>query len=88
MGSRDGSTPYIGVEPLQISTSFANPAVTVGRTFTDTFAGITPSSGPGFVATQLIGAAVGIGLLLVLFSSAAETADDAAFPHDRQLTRN
>ncbi|GLY03059.1 transport protein [Actinoplanes sp. NBRC 101535] len=37
------------------STSFANPAVTIGRMFSDTFAGITPASVPGFVAAQLIG---------------------------------
>ncbi|MEO3876519.1 aquaporin [Nonomuraea sp. B12E4] len=47
------------------STSFANPAVTVGRAFTDTFAGIAPASVPGFIAAQLAGAALG-GLLLVL----------------------
>ena len=45
------------------STSFANPAVTVGRIFSDTFAGIAPASVPGFVVAQLIGAAVGLGLL-------------------------
>jgi arsenate reductase len=37
------------------STSFANPAVTLGRAFTDTFAGIAPASVPGFVAAQLLG---------------------------------
>ncbi|WUH89450.1 aquaporin family protein [Streptomyces sp. NBC_00433] len=45
------------------STSFANPAVTIGRAFTDTFAGIAPASVPAFLAAQLAGA--GIGLLLV-----------------------
>lgn len=51
------------------STSFANPAVTVGRIFTDTFAGIAPFSVVPFVLAQLVGAAVGVGLLLVLFPS-------------------
>jgi glycerol uptake facilitator-like aquaporin len=37
------------------STSFANPAVTIGRMFSDTFAGITPASAPGFLAAQLAG---------------------------------
>ncbi len=46
------------------STSFANPAVTIGRAFTDTFAGIAPGSVPGFVVAQLAGLAVGIGLLV------------------------
>lgn len=41
------------------STSFANPAVTIGRAFTDTFAGIAPTSVLPFVAAQLVGAAIG-----------------------------
>jgi arsenate reductase len=44
------------------STSFANPAVTWGRMFTDTFTGIAPSSAAAFVAAQLVGAAIGAGL--------------------------
>ncbi|MEU4353154.1 MIP/aquaporin family protein [Streptomyces virginiae] len=49
------------------STSFANPAVTIGRAFTDTFAGIAPASVPGFIGMQLIGAAVGLALVAVIF---------------------
>ncbi|WP_141989744.1 aquaporin [Rhodoglobus vestalii] len=45
------------------STSFANPAITIGRMFSDTFAGIAPSSAPGFIAAQLIGAAIGFALV-------------------------
>ena len=45
------------------STSFANPAITIGRMFSDTFAGIAPSSAPGFVAAQLIGGALGFALV-------------------------
>jgi arsenate reductase len=52
------------------STSFANPAVTIGRAFTDSFAGIAPSSVPGFVVAQLIGLAVGAAVLLVLYPHA------------------
>jgi glycerol uptake facilitator-like aquaporin len=63
------------------STSFANPAVTVGRIFSDTFAGIAPGSVPGFVLAQVAGAAVGLGLLLVLFPSAGQAADDVVIPH-------
>ena len=44
------------------STSFANPAVTIGRAFTDTFSGIAPASVALFIAFQLAGAAVGAGL--------------------------
>jgi glycerol uptake facilitator-like aquaporin len=47
------------------STSFANPAVTVARTLSDTFAGIAPSSAPAFLAFQLAGA--GLGFLAVRF---------------------
>jgi glycerol uptake facilitator-like aquaporin len=49
------------------STSFANPAITVGRMFTNTFSGIAPGAGAGFIAAQLVGGAVGLGLVVVLF---------------------
>ena len=55
------------------STSFANPAVTIGRAFTDTFAGIAPASVAPFIAAQLVGAAVGLGLVAVLFGRPATT---------------
>ena len=48
------------------STSFANPAVTIGRTFSDSFAGIAPSSAPAFIAAQILGALIGLGLVKVL----------------------
>jgi arsenate reductase len=51
------------------STSFANPAVTVGRIFTDSFAGIGPMSVPSFVIAQLLGAAIGILLTRSLSGS-------------------
>jgi glycerol uptake facilitator-like aquaporin len=47
------------------STSFANPAVTVGRTFSDTFTGIEPSSTVPFVLAQVVGGVVGLGLALL-----------------------
>ena len=49
------------------STSFANPAVTIGRLFTDTFAGIGPASVLPFLAAQAAGAAIGIALVLLFF---------------------
>ncbi|MFI1283846.1 aquaporin [Streptomyces sp. NPDC020858] len=49
------------------STSFANPAVTIGRAFSDTFAGIAPASVPAFVGAQLAGAVVGLALVAVVF---------------------
>ena len=65
------------------STSFANPAVTIGRVFTDTFAGIDPSSAPAFIGMQVIGLLVGIGLTLALYPGAGEDADDVVVPHGR-----
>jgi len=49
------------------STSFANPAVTIGRSLTDTYAGIAPSSVPAFIAAQIIGGAVGTLLAVVMY---------------------
>ena len=49
------------------SSSFANPAVTVARTLSDTFAGIAPASAPMFVLMQLIGAAVAFGLVRLFY---------------------
>ncbi|MGH8971106.1 MAG: aquaporin [Actinomycetes bacterium] len=63
------------------STSFANPAVTVGRMFSDTFAGIAPSSVPGFVVAQLAGAALGAGLAVALYPDVAAGADDVVVRH-------
>ncbi|MBM9510584.1 aquaporin [Actinacidiphila acididurans] len=53
------------------STSFANPAVTIGRAFTDTFAGIAPASLAPFVAAQILGAAIGVALTQLLFGRTA-----------------
>ncbi|GGW80931.1 aquaporin [Streptomyces galilaeus] len=49
------------------STSFANPAVTIGRAFTDTFAGIAPGSVLGFIGMQLVGGVVGLALVALIF---------------------
>ena len=68
------------------STSFANPAVTAGRMFSDTFAGIAPASAPGFVLAQLLGTAAGLGLILILFPTAGRSADDVVIPHRAEAT--
>ena len=47
------------------STSFANPAVTVARTFSDTFAGIAPASAPMFIVCQLIGCLLAVGVMRI-----------------------
>ena len=68
------------------STSFANPAVTVGRMFSDTFAGIAPGSVPLFVAAQLVGAGVGLALVQLLFPDASAAAGRAVVPHANAVT--
>ncbi len=60
------------------STSFANPAVTVARMFSDTFAGIAPTSVPMFVLMQLVGGMVGLALIKLLYPDPAGIADDLA----------
>jgi arsenate reductase len=63
------------------STSFANPAITVGRMFSDTFAGIEPSSVPGFIGAQLVGGAVGYAVIRALYPRITPTeAADVVLP--------
>jgi glycerol uptake facilitator-like aquaporin len=64
------------------STSFANPAISVGRMFSDTFAGIAPASVPGYVIAQLVGGVAAIVVLRTLYPdvTAAEAAD-VLLPH-------
>jgi glycerol uptake facilitator-like aquaporin len=64
------------------STSFANPAVTIARMFSNTFAGIAPSSVPAFVAFQLVGAAVAAIAIRFLYPNARETASQLLVPHE------
>ena len=70
---RTAHLPYVvgayigGAYFFTSSTSFANPAVTVGRTLSDTFAGIDPSCAPMFVVMQLVGVGVAVVLLRALF---------------------
>ena len=66
------------------STSFANPAITVGRMFSDTFAGIAPSSVPVFIAAQVIGGALAIGVVRALYPGVTPAeAADIVVPHHR-----
>ena len=51
------------------STSFANPAITVGRMFSNSFAGIRPSSAPAFIAAQIVGGLLAIGIIRALYPS-------------------
>ena len=64
------------------STSFANPMIDVARTLSNTFAGIAPASVPMFVVMQLVGAAVALGAVAVLYPDVAAVADDVVVPHE------
>jgi glycerol uptake facilitator-like aquaporin len=64
------------------STSFANPAITIGRIFSKTFAGIAPWSVPSFVAAQVVGGVLAVTLVRTLYPSiTAEQASDIVLPH-------
>lgn len=64
------------------STSFANPAISVGRVFSNTFAGIAPASVPGFILAQLIGGAAAIVVIRALYPDVTpEEAADVIMPH-------
>ena len=65
------------------STSFANPAVSVGRIFSDTFAGIAPGSVPGFIGAQLLGGLVAVAVVSWLYPHIGESAGDVVVPHDQ-----
>ena len=84
---RTGAAPFAvgayigGAYFFTASTSFANPAVTVARTLTDTFAGIDPSSAPAFVAFQVVGAALAVAAVRVLYPSIADVAEEVVLPH-------
>lgn len=74
---------YIGAAYFfTASTSFANPAVTLGRTLTDTFTGIEPSSAPAFVAFQLVGAGFAVAAVRLLYPSIAASAPEVVLPTD------
>jgi glycerol uptake facilitator-like aquaporin len=64
------------------STSFANPAVTVGRMFSDTFAGIEPTSVLPFLAAEAVGAVIGYLVVRVLYPDAEEWASEVVVPHE------
>jgi Major intrinsic protein len=78
---------YIGAAYwFTASTSFANPAVTIGRMFSDTFARIAPSSVPLFIAAQVIGAAIGTAVTVLSLpdSGHGECQDGYLFTQQRR----
>jgi glycerol uptake facilitator-like aquaporin len=65
------------------STSFANPAIVVGRMFSNSFAGISPSSAPVFVGAEVIGGVVAFGLVKALYSGiSSQDASTVTVVHD------
>jgi arsenate reductase len=90
---RAGSAPaavgaYIGAAYFFTSSaSFANPAISVGRMFSDSFAGIAPASVPGFVAAQLVGGVCAIVVVRALYPDLTpDEAAEAVLPHGRGET--
>jgi len=73
------------------STSFANPAITIGRMFSNTFAGIAPSSVLPFIAAQILGGIVAVGAIKALYPAItpADAAEIIVPPHsaERAATR-
>jgi glycerol uptake facilitator-like aquaporin len=84
---RAGAAPFAvgayigGAYFFTSSTSFANPAVTVARTLSDTFAGIAPSSVVAFVLAQLVGGALALAVVRVLYPDIQRAAVDVVVPH-------
>src|SRR5258708_3031103 len=85
---RSRSTPaavgaYIGAAYFfTSSTSFANPAITVGRMFSDTFAGIAPASASAFIAAEVIGGALAVVLIRALYPGLTQAqAERILVPH-------
>ncbi len=73
---------YIGAAYFfTASTSFANPAVTMARTLSDTFAGIAPGSAPGFVVSQCVGGFFALLAIRALYPRIADVADRVVVPH-------
>jgi glycerol uptake facilitator-like aquaporin len=64
------------------STSFANPAITIGRMFSNTFAGIAPSSVPSFIGAQIVGGVLAVGVIKALYPDVTPAeAADVIVPH-------
>jgi arsenate reductase len=90
---RSGSAPaavgaYIGAAYFfTSSTSFANPAITVGRMFSDTFAGIAPASAPVFIGAQVVGGGLAFVLVRTLYPDVTRAqAADVVVPHSAGIS--
>jgi glycerol uptake facilitator-like aquaporin len=89
--SRPGATPFavgayiLGAYWFTPSTSFANPAVTIARAFTDTFAGIRPADAPPFIVVQFLGALAATALFAYLAPISRATAEAVVVAHPEPL---
>jgi glycerol uptake facilitator-like aquaporin len=85
---RAGAAPFAvgayigGAYFFTASTSFVNPAVTVARTLSDTFAGIAPASVPAFLVAQLVGACLAVVAVRTLYPAIAQAPPPVVVPHD------
>ena len=81
---------YIGAAYFFTSSaSFANPAISVGRMFSDTFAGIAPASVPGFIVAQLVGCIVAVLLVSALYPDVTPAAaSEIVVPHTEEAGRD
>ncbi len=71
------------------STSFANPAITIGRMFSDTFAGIAPASAPSFVGAQVVGGVLAVVVVKTLYPDITpQEAADIVVPHATGAARD
>lgn len=90
--ARPTAAPYavaayiVGAYWFTPSTSFANPAVTVARTLTDTFAGIRPADAPPFIVAQFLGALAATALFAWLSPISKAAAGDVVVPHHADVT--
>jgi arsenate reductase len=87
-GGRSGAAPFAvgayitGAYFFTSSTSFANPAVTLARTLSDTFAGIAPISVLPFILAQIVGTALACAVVRVLWPAAQDPGEDVVVPHE------
>jgi len=81
---------YIGAAYFFTSSaSFANPAISIGRMFSDTFAGIAPSSVPSFIGAQIIGGALAVAVIKALYPNVTPAqAAEVIVPHHRDVAHS
>ena len=81
---------YIGAAYFFTSSaSFANPAITIGRMFSNTFAGIAPASAPSFIGAQVVGGVLAVVVVKTLYPGITpEEAADVVVPHTARAARD